>query len=84
MCGGTRVNRSEFQLLSRECGSVKVHTIRTISILKMCICTRTAATMYQNVRDKYEGNNPKMPRQTNLRALMYCFALCLQPHECAF
>ena len=47
---------------------------------KSCICTCTTATIWRNADEKHEENNPKMPRQTNLRVLVHCFALSLHLH----
>ena len=49
---------------------------------KLSICARTAARIWQNADNEHNANNAQMPRPTNLRALMYCFTLCLQQHTC--
>ena len=46
------------------------------------ICARTAAISWRGTDGKNEQNHPNMPLQTNMRVLMYCFALSLHPHAC--
>ena len=47
------------------------------------VCALTAAEIWRRTVQNYGENKPKMPRQTNLQTLMYCFALSLYPHACA-
>ena len=69
----------------RDGARVKVHVRHGESnnnSPKICICARTAAIIWRAYDHKHKGNNPKMPRQTNLRVLKYCFVGSLHLHAC--
>ena len=49
-------------------------------MLKKGICTRTATRIGRNADKEHKENNPKMPRQKDVRVPRYSFALSLHSH----
>ena len=72
-------------MISIEGGPQTRDSVRVKFRVKICIFAFTAATIiWRNADKKHEENNPKLPRQTNLRALMYGFTFSLHLHACVW
>ena len=57
---------------------------RAMSIVKVGIGAHTVARVWRNADKEHKESDPKVPRQTNPRVLMHCFALSLHPHACMY